>query len=367
MTINIPKWALWTAAGVLAAAAVTVAFLIGRSSSSSSTSSSSPDEATSQESSEEPEAVEAPCNEREAQRATLRSEFDDAISETARARGELSGYPTPPTEVTFKETGSFRVAVLECVDLTGDGLEEMIVALSAGASGSIFQWAVFEPNKAGEWKLAFHREGSQVRSLGVDGNLITVKIPLFEEGAPTCCPTGSRTSSFEYTNGRYKAVGKTSTRERLIRVADGSVVRLGPLDTYTVSGADAIQAFGEPTSITDTGEICEFEWSDLGLVINFVDLGGLAACGPDGRIGSIELVGSTAEQAGWKTTEGTHVGMPLAEVRATHPDLSKSGGAYELSQRATGFGEAGVTPSVTARVANGEVIAMGLYVGAGGE
>jgi hypothetical protein len=83
---------------------------------------------------------------------------------------------------------------------------------------------------------------------------------------------------------------------------------------------EAAEAFGPPSSVTRDDELCRQDWLDLGLVINFANLGGLDPCSEDGRVGSIELSGSLAEQAGWETAEGLKVGMGVQRLRSIYPD-----------------------------------------------
>ena len=136
----------------------------------------------------------------------------------------------------------------------------MIVALSAGASGSIFQWAIFEANAEGEWELVFHREGSQVRSIRAENGKVAVKIPIYEKNAPTCCPSGSRLTTFVYEDGAFVADPTPSRAERLIRIEDESVVGLGELDVNTASGVEATQ--GDDLTIRNS---CTDARSDAGV------------------------------------------------------------------------------------------------------
>jgi hypothetical protein len=364
--VAVPKWAMWAFAALLVAGAITAAFLIGRSSDDGSEPAAGDPEAGTR-TTEEAAAIEAPCTERAAEQAALESGWDEAIVETAAVRSAMSGYPPTAQPISFKETGGYRVAIRECADLTGDDVDEMTVALSAGASGHVFQWAIFTPTEAGEWNLAFHREGSQVQSLRVGDGSVSVKIPIYEKNAPTCCPTGSRVTEFTYDDGEFRPTPAPRSRERLIQLEDAAVVSLAGLDVQSISGVEATQTLSKPTSIFGAGESCPYEWSDLGLTINFVNLGGLDACGPEGRVGTIELLGTPAEHAGWKTSDGAYVGMALDELRDRYPRLTKSDGAYVLAEKATPFGDTGLTPSVRAHVADGRVIALQLYVGAGGE
>ena len=109
MTFHVPKQALWALGFLVVAGAVAAAFLIGRSSGDEETSGGTSD-GSEPAGTTEPAAVEAPCTEEAAQRATLDSDFDDAIIETAAAQSALSGFPPARQPVNFKEVGGYRAS-----------------------------------------------------------------------------------------------------------------------------------------------------------------------------------------------------------------------------------------------------------------
>lgn len=114
---------------------------------------------------------------------------------------------------------------------------------------------------------------------------------------------------------------------RLSRVAAFRPERGTPLD--------AAASFGRPSFIGPRDELCIHEWLDLGSTINFANLGGQDPCGPDRRVGSIELGGVPAERAGWETEHGVRIGMALQDVRELLTDgpVMRLGGSRETFRR----------------------------------
>jgi hypothetical protein len=92
VTFHVPKHVLWALGFLVVAGAVAAAFLIGRSSGGEETSGAGTSEGSEPAGTSEPAAVEAPCTEEAAQRATLDSDFDDAIIETAAAQISANGH-----------------------------------------------------------------------------------------------------------------------------------------------------------------------------------------------------------------------------------------------------------------------------------
>ena len=372
MTIRIPKWAAAVIAVLLVAAVVGGAFLLGRSSSDSEP---APGEPSAQvaEGETEPQAAAGDCSEKAAKNAVERSEFAAAVLATGRTESQLQGLGVAPFEPDpfFDEMTGFRLGTLECEDLTGDGVDEMVVSLNAGATGAVFNWAIFTPDEAGEWQLTFHREGVRVRELKLRGDSVAERSPTYGPDDPTCCPSGSRTTEFTFDPAEETFVLSSpdvEPRERRIIVSSKGATALGTLAPLQASSLDATATFGTPSSILSSSpEACTHSWDDIGLRIVFVNFGGLDACGPEGRIGTASFVGTPAQQAGWKTNDGAQVGMSADQLRQIYPSASTSSKKIELIQQPTGFGDSGVTPALTAFLEEGHALAFQLYVGAGGE
>jgi hypothetical protein len=364
VTIRIPKWLLWTCCGSLAVAAIASAFLLGRSSGGSAGEPSGDDRPGASS-----EAQAGECTQRAAERATLGSGFAAAIRASGAVLASLEN--TEASEIPFF-TGDpidFQVAIVECGDLTGDGIDEMVIGLSAGASGRIFQWAIFTPDADGSWDLAFHREGVRVDSVEIFGEVVRVRTPTFGRNDPLCCPSGFKEMRIAFRGGRFEVTSPApSRRARLIQLHNGRVVRLGPLDPLEASPVQALAELGTPTGISlypDT--VCNVTWGDLGLTIVFANFGGSDPCGPNGRIASFDLRGSPAAQAEWHTDRGAQVGTSATELNDLYPGARHSGHELILVETPSPFGSAGTISIATAYVFDGHAQAFRFSVGAAGE
>ncbi len=378
MTIRIPKWLLAVFAVVLVGGAVAGAYLIGQSSGGDDGAETveAGDEVEDSAASTGPEAQPAPCDERAAKEAALTAGFADRIETTAEVQKQMAGvsesdFPSSVPQAPFwDEIAGYRVAILECADLTGDEVEEMVLAPSAGAGGNMFNWAVFTPDDSGEWQLAFSREAHQISDLKLREGTITEEAPTFEEGDPSCCPSAFRTSEISYRDGRFVLVSPTAEpgQREISFSTDGTPLRLGEIDVQQATPDDARAQLGTPNSIISTDpEVCVQSWSDLGLRITFANLGGADACGRKGAVGSFDLVGSLAEQAGWVTDDGAKVGMNANELRGIYPEAMREGDEMTLIQRPSPFGEGGVTTSLSAYLGDGQALGYRVFVGAAGE
>ena len=353
MTVHIPKWLAWSAAAVALVAAVGGAFLLGRSSDGDDSGG----------------AIAAKCSQRAAERATLGSDFDDAVRRDGELRAELADLP--PTEIPFfsADPVDFEVADLHCVDLSGDGRDEMVFGLSAGAAGRVFQWAIFSPNERGRWTLAFDREGSAASSIDVEGNSVVVRTPTFGLHDALCCPSGYKSTRVEHRAGRFRVTSPAAApNERLVVVADGHTTGLGPLDPGEDSPVQALAAFGTPTAIGNyPASSCDFDWSDLGLAIKFANFGIGEPCGAEGRVAYFDLAGSAATQAGWHTERGAEVGMGVEQLESLYPGAKRTGSQLVLVEAPSPFGAGGTSPIATAYLVDGSAQALRFYVGAAGE
>jgi hypothetical protein len=305
-----------------------------------------------------------------AEKATISSGFDKTIREQAAARASLAGYPVEAGPGFFTHVATdYHVALLRCHDIAGDGGEEMIVGLGAGAAGRIFNWAVFTPDANGRWALLFDREGAQVNSIHAGDRAIVVRTPTFKAGAPLCCPSGFKPTRVAFQEGEADVDSSdVAPSQREIVVDEGRVVRLAGLDPLTDSPTQALAEFGSPTSIGGSWDSsCPYEWSDLGLTITFANFGGGDPCGPEGRMGSFELSGAPAAQAGWRTNEGAEVGMDAGTVRSLYPGARESGHELVLIETPSPIGSGGTIDVMTGFLAGGKAWAYRFYVGAAGE
>jgi hypothetical protein len=313
----------------------------------------------------------AACSNSIAERATVATNFDDAIRSTLGVREEMEGrQPAPPPQFFTGSPVDFHVAVLRCGDLTGDGVSEMVVGLGAGAAGRIFQWAIFTPDESGRWRLAYDLEGVSTSSIEIRGNSVVTRIPTFGPNDPLCCPSGFKLNAVAFRDGGFRTVSppKASADERYVAVSEGSVLAVGSFDTRNGSAVQALSDFGSPTSISHyPANSCNFAWADLGLEIDFLNLGGGAPCGSEGRVARINLSGAAAEQAGWRIGRDASVGMTARALRDLYPGSRQHGSELILVEAPTVFGEGTTAPIVTAYIVNGRAEAFRLFVGAAGE
>lgn len=361
MTVRIPKWLLWAIVAGLVAAAIASAFLLGRSSGGdgspvAGSPSRGPDE-------------DPGCSRVSAEQATLSSVFADTIRGHGTAQARANGYAADGGPAFFTDVATdYQVALLRCSDVTGDGDEEMIVGIGAGASRRVFSWAVFEAGETGRWELLFDREGSQVSSIEAGNRSIVVRTPTFGTDDPLCCPSGYKSTRIEFRDGKFEPVSSGSPAEREVVVEEGRVTRLGELDPFRDSSIQAVAEFGAPTSIVDGSDsVCHYGWGDLGLSIDFANFGGGDACGLEGRMANFELAGAPAMQAGWHTNEGAEVGMKVGELRNLYPGARENDGELILVETPSPIGAGGTLAVMTAFAGGGRAWSYRFYVGAAGE
>ena len=360
MTVRIPKWLLW---GVAVAALVAIGFAIGRAGGNGET-----DHLGAEKTTQTPAAKEAVCSKPMAEVATLDTEFDDEIRAGSTLRAVMEG--GHPSEVPFfsEEGTDYQVGILECADLTGDGLGEMVVGLSAGASGRVFHWAIFTPDDGGRWALAFDREFVSTSSLEIMGNAVLTRIPIYGRDDPLCCPAGYKSVRVAFRDGKFQVTSpRAPSEERLIRTEGGRVTSIGPLAAGD-SPTEAVAAFGRPTGLgSPSDSVCRFGWDELGLSIDFANFGGGDPCGPEGRIGYFELAGAAAEQSGWRTEEGARVGSSVTGLEDLYPGSIRSGAELTLVAVSSPIGSGGTIPVMVAYLVDGSARAYRFYVGAAGE
>ena len=361
MTVRVPRWLLWAAALALVASLVALAFALGRSSGG--------DSAAKGKGAGRAPAKEAVCSKSMAENATFDTDFDDEIRAGSAVNAALHG--DEPTEVPFftENAIDYQVAILECADLTGDGVAEMVVGLSAGASGRVFQWAIFTPDRRGNWTLAFDRTSAATTSLEIQGDSVLARTPTYGLEDPLCCPSGFKSTRVAFRDGGFRVVSPTaSPPERLISIEEGRVTRLGLLQPAETTPSQAVAAFGTPSSVSNYPDsVCSYSWGDLGLTIAFANFGRGDPCGEAGRIGSFELVGPAAKQAGWHTAEGARVGSPATALERLYPGTDRTGMEMTLVAIPSSIGADGMLAVAVAFLVDGEAEAYRFYIGAAGE
>jgi hypothetical protein len=356
LTIHVPRWLLLALAGLVVVGLVGGgAYLLGKSSGDEDDKATEPIAVD-----DEPVVPPPECTERAAKQAVVDTDFEAAVRKSGAVE---RGQPL------FEEFG-YVINKLICRDLTGDGVEEMVVQLACCTGSAPTPWAIFTPD-SGEWQLAFHRDPSSV-VLSVEGDEIVEKLPAYAAGDPLCCPTTFRFGRVSWEGSEFIFSSDDASANRTIKVNTQGVTRLGDFRPETQSPIDAADVFGPPSFVTPDDELCVNEWRDLGLVINFANFGGADSCGFDGAVGDIELSGPLAAQAGWETDEGISVGMPVDELREVYPDAEQQsipglGKVIVLIEGPTLIGEGGTYPVLSVKEADGEVGEIRLSVGAAGD
>jgi len=283
------------------------------------------------------------------------------------AQAQLAGYAPAATPFFTNVPTDYQVAWLRCRDVTGDGSDEMIVGVGAGAARRTFQWAIFTPGDQ-RWDLVFDREGSLVSSIRANAGSVVVQTPTYGREDALCCPSGYKSTRVVFRGDSFEVSSGDASSEREVVLTEGHVMRIGPLDALRDSPVQAFAELGAPTSIGDDSDnLCEYDWSDLGLSIDFANFGGGYPCGPDGRIASFELSGATAAQAGWEIEDRAKVGMEVAALRRLYPGFREDGHELVLVETPSPIGAGGTLAVMTGFAAGGEVWAYRLYVGAAGE
>lgn len=314
-----------------------------------------------------------PCNEREAALAVPSDRFASQV----RAIGTV-----PPLA---KVLDVYDVEVLDCVDLTDDGVNEMVLQLTESAadpetaSGVAAPWAIYTSSD-GRWAPTLVRTGTPGATVRVAGHEVRETSAALVEGDPLCCPSGRREGVVRWDGEEFTYRPLGGPRGRTIAVADGEAQALAGFPLRDEGLPGAIEAFGPPSTYGRLGKTCPAEWDDLGLMIEFANLGGLDPCGPDGRVGRLTILGPEAHDFGWQTQEGATVGVSERRLRKLYPDMTPGeaedvfvpeapeGDLFTLVGAPSEVdGVEGLTPVLSARVFDGRVVGFELEVGAVGE
>ena len=245
-----------------------------------------------------------------------------------------------------------------------------MVQLACCEAGSPSPWGIFVA-EGSEWELAFHREDIQAE-LSVQGDAIIEKSPAYASADPICCPTTFRFASVTWDGAEFVFESEEASANRTIDVGSSGATRVGEFSPLTGSPLEAAQVFGPPSFVEPDGVLCVNEWRDLGLVVNFVNLGGRDPCSQEGAVGSIELRDVFAKQARWETDDGVRVGMSADELREIYPDAQQESfpglrNVLVLIEGSTLIGEGGSLPVLSARLKDDTVNELRVSVGAAGD
>lgn len=154
-----------------------------------------------------------------------------------------------------------------------------------------------------------------------------------------------------------------ASRSYRIVTSNGVVTRLGPLRTRDPTLARATAVFGQPSSISGRGNLCNVRWRSRKIFARFVNLGGQTACNPSfGRLQSF-----TVRSRAWRAPMGLRVGHTTTRLQEMFPTAELRYGVWELVDAYYGYGDTGYVTTVAAIPRNGRVAALTMYVGGAGE
>jgi len=353
---RLPGWAIVTVSITVLAVVGEIAFLIAQSGGDGETSSAQETLA---------------CDDRAADTAVSADRFAKAVRDVGAV---------PPLSNVLDV---YDAKVVDCTDLTGDGVDEMLLQMverdvaPEDLADSPIPWAIYVAED-GKWTPALIRAHVPGARPAVDGTEVGERSTAFAEGDPLCCPTGSREGVVRWNGEAFVYRPDVGPRGSTIALDDaGAVAALAGFDAQNGSFPAAVEYFGEPSSYVPQGELCPATWADIGLAIDFANLGGADPCGPDGRISDARIEGLEASQVGWQTQEGATVDMPEGRLRDMYPEMHPQedstfvpeepvGELFTLVNR-TDSTTGEQTPSLSARVSEDRVIGFELDVGAAGE
>jgi hypothetical protein len=179
MTVRISKPVLGVAA-VFAVGAV--AYLIARPGGSGV----SPNETTSLKG---PAEQQLPCNKTQARKVSSHGRFASRVLAL-------------PGVTTKRVLSVYDANAIGCVDLTRDGLTEMVVQLDCCTSGALLPWAIFQQRDGG-WAPAFIRTRVPEPTLTVRGHLVHESSPVYSKGDALCCATRQLTRTVRWTSKQF--------------------------------------------------------------------------------------------------------------------------------------------------------------------
>jgi len=141
-----------------------------------------------------------------------------------------------------------------------------------------------------------------------------------------------------------------------------------PSENPTIGAAQ--KAFGTDYAVsTDdaTPELCTFEWPNLGITVDFVNLGGEDACGIDtGLAQNIQIDGAVSDR--WRTLSGLRPGMRESAIPKLYRRARKTdGGDWWLVTAKSLIGGGSYYAPIAAKIEDGRVSGFDLVVGAAGD
>jgi hypothetical protein len=354
---RLPGWALVTISLTVLAVGGEIAFLVVQSGGDGETSSA-----------EERLA----CDDRAADNAVSADRFAQAVRDVGAV---------PPLSNVLE---IYDAKVADCIDVTGDGIDEMVVRMverdvdPEELAESPIPWAIYSAEE-GKWTPTLIRAHVPGARLAVERTEIRERSTAFAEGDPLCCPTGTREGVVRWKGEAFVYRPSGGPRGSTIALADDdAVAAIGGFDAQNGSLPAAVDFFGPPSSYVPQGELCPATWADIGLTIDFANLGGGDPCGPDGRISDARIEGLEASQVGWQTQEGATVDMPENRLRKLYPEMHPQedstfipeepvGELFTLVNRPSSIGVGETMPTLSARVSEDRVIGFELAVGAAGD
>jgi hypothetical protein len=146
-----------------------------------------------------------------------------------------------------------------------------------------------------------------------------------------------------------------------ITTEGGFVVRMGPLKVKSHPFLrDATAAFGRPAAVRPGDGVCRVRWSALKLTAMFTSFGAISDfCG----MGYFQT--AVVRSSVWQTWAGLRVGMRSTRVRELHRNAEFSNGKWVLATQDVYGTEP--SPTVSALVSGGHVIALSHWVGRAGD
>lgn len=141
----------------------------------------------------------------------------------------------------------------------------------------------------------------------------------------------------------------------------GFIVRLGPMNLRRdPSPAAARNAFGQPSSITPIRGACRIDWSRLKLRTTFTSFGLVSDFCREGA-----LQAAVIRSPIWRTWAGLRVGMRSSRIPELHRRARFVDGKWVLATQSVYGPEP--SPTVSALVSRGKVIALSLWIGGAGD
>jgi hypothetical protein len=352
---RLPGWAIVTVSITVFAVVGEIAFLIAQSGGDGETSSAQETLA---------------CDDRAADTAVSADRFAQAVRDVGAV---------PPLSNVLE---IYDAKVVDCTDLTGDGVDEMLVQMverdvaPEDLADSPIPWAIYVAED-GKWTPTLIRAHVPGARPAVEGTEVGERSTAFAEGDPVCCPSGSRAGVVRWDGEAFVYRPDVGPRGSTIALNDaGAVAAFAGFDAQNGTFPAAVEYFGPPSTYAPQGELCLATWADIGLTIDFANLGGADPCGSDGRISDARIEGLEASQVGWQTQEGATVDMPEDRLRDLYPEMHPQEDSTFVPEEPVGelftlvnrtdptTGEQ--TPTLSARIDEGRVIGFELDVGAAG-